>query len=214
MGWRIPYAKMIIFGFGATEMLPANRDWLCQEPDGIIRFEGSAPSAILPGAFNPLHEGHRRLAAVAGSKLNRLVGFEISIRNVDKPELAEEEVQRRLEQFRRIAPVYVTRAPTFEEKAHLFPSTTFIVGSDTAIRIIDPRYYRDDPELRDASLQRIQALDCRFLVAGRMSKEGNFLSLGGIEIPRGFTGMFEGIMENEFRLDLSSTMLRKRQQTD
>lgn len=194
--------------FSRIQMLPTEREWLCQEADGSIRLEGALPTAILPGSFNPLHEGHRQLAAVAARKLNAPVAFELSIRNVDKPELADAEVRRRLDQFLGLAPVYVTRAPTFDQKATLFPGTTFIVGSDTASRIVDARYYQDDVRTRDETLYRIGSHDCRFLVAGRSAKNGEFISLNGIMIPMSLASLFAAIEEHEFRMDVSSTMLR------
>src|ERR1700722_13792592 len=94
----IPIAKR--FGNEAvTAMLPIECDYLCQDPDGTIRFGGAVPLAILPGSFNPLHDGHRRLAAAVLEKHQLSVAYEISIRNVDKPELGAEEIRRRLAQF-------------------------------------------------------------------------------------------------------------------
>lgn len=189
-------------------MLPPDRDWLCQEPCGTLRAEGALPSAVLAGSFNPLHDGHRRLAEVAAKKLGRLVAFEMSIRNVDKPDLDPDEISRRLTQFRDVAPVFITRAPTFEEKAKLFAGAVLVVGSDTAERIAAPRYYGNSIARRDRSLAIIREHACRFLVAGRTSAAGGFLTLGGIEIPAPFNELFEPIEEHEFRVDLSSSELR------
>ena len=55
--------------------------------------------AILPGAFNPLHDGHRRMRADAERRLGMAVGFELCTANVDKPPLDFFEVQSRLRQF-------------------------------------------------------------------------------------------------------------------
>jgi len=37
--------------------------------------------------------------------------------------------------------VELTRAPTFREKARVLPGCTFVIGADTARRLVDPRYY-------------------------------------------------------------------------
>ena len=51
---------------------------------------------ILPGAFNPLHEGHRQMLAIA-EELTGLPGaYELSVANVDKPFLDYREIERRL----------------------------------------------------------------------------------------------------------------------
>ena len=66
--------------------------------------------------------------------------------NADKPPLADEEVRRRLTQFVWRAPVWLTRAPTYTEKAELFPDCVFVIGADTATRIVQPRFYGDSEE--------------------------------------------------------------------
>ncbi len=100
-------------------------------------------TVILPGSFNPLHEGHCGMAAVAARLLGRPVAFELSVANVEKPALTEAEVRRRMAHFAWLAPLWLTHAPTFLEKSRLFPGAVFVVGIDTAVRIVDPRFYGD-----------------------------------------------------------------------
>src|SRR5437667_73710 len=38
---------------------------LCVAPDGWMLADAPAPAVVLPGSFNPLHEGHTALAEVA-----------------------------------------------------------------------------------------------------------------------------------------------------
>ncbi len=92
-----------------------------------VPISGSAanrvrPRAIFPGAFNPLHSAHERMADIAAKIIDSPVHFEISIQNVDKPLLDYTEMETRAKQFaEKRLPLWFTRAPTFVEKAALFP---------------------------------------------------------------------------------------------
>src|SRR5262245_9597040 len=91
--------------------------WVRHEPHGEFRRDGLAPRVLFPGSFNPLHHGHVILADLVAERLGADVSFELSVVNVDKPELPPDEVRRRLKQLRGRRPVYVTRAATFLDKA-------------------------------------------------------------------------------------------------
>ena len=131
---------------------------------------------MLAGSFDPLHDGHEGLAAAAARLLGQPVTFELSMTNVDKPVLSLAEVQRRLGQFAGRYDIVVTRATRFSEKARLFPGCAFVIGWDTAVRLVAPRYYEGDVSRMVRALEEIRGLGCRFMVAGRSS---------GRPVPRG-----------------------------
>lgn len=173
------------------------------------------PKAIFPGAFNPLHEGHRRMAAAAAARLGEPVAYELCIRNVDKPPLNFHDMRARREQFSESENVWLTNASTFVEKARVFGAVTFIVGTDTIWRIADARYYEDGNV--DAVVDELTKIGCRFLVFGRVLDrgEGNrFVTLDDLELPDRLRGLSEGFSEADFRSDISSSALRDRRADD
>lgn len=175
-------------------------------PDGTLAADLPVQGALLSGSFNPLHAGHERLAQAASATLGLPVSFELPVANADKPPLTYAEIERRLEQFRWRYPVVLSREPLFVGKADLYPGCVFVVGYDTAERLVEPRYYGGEAG-RDAALAHIRAQGCRFLVAGRLD-EGVFRTLRDIPVPASARDLFLELPESAFRVDLSSTAIR------
>lgn len=178
-------------------------------PDGRLAAGEKLPGILLlSGSFNPLHEGHRQMAAVAARRMGQPVYFELPLVNADKAPIDPGEARRRLAQFAGVAPVLLSRAPLFSQKAQFYPHSVFILGLDTAARLVQPRFYHDSPAEMRAALQAIRTAGCRFLVAGRLTGD-DFLTVRDIPLPNRFSELFEGIPETEFRVDISSTLLRQ-----
>lgn len=195
-------------GDPVARLLKGAARWVTVHPDGAMAVDADAPAALLPGSFNPLHQGHIRLAAAGAGALGRPVAYELSVSNVDKPALRADEVRRRLAQLRGVGTAVLTRAPTFREKAALFPGCGFVIGWDTAARLVEPRYYGGQEAAMLTALAEMWALGCRFAVAGRVDAGGAFRTLADAAIPDGFRPLFGEIPEGAFRADLSSTGLR------
>lgn len=190
-----------------AQLLSGEAAWVVAHGGGGLELEEAAPTALLPGSFSPVHQGHRGLAHAAGKILDSDVGYELSVTNVDKPALEESEILERLARFTEGEMVVLTRAETFVKKARLFPGRTFVVGWDTAVRLVAPRYYGDDRVAMLAALAEMWAGGTRFLVAGR-EDQGTFKTLMDVQIPQGFEPLFSDLPENQFREDVSSTQLR------
>jgi len=176
---------------------------------GHTQTQVSSPQAVLPGSFNPLHSGHRQLRQTAAKFLGCEVTYELSIRNVDKPRLSTAETQRRLAQIN--APILLTEAPLFTQKADLFPGACFVIGFDTAERLLDEKYYRHSSGDCTAALGHLLERECRFLVAGRLisqNEESVFARFPMLRVRPDFASMFEELPEEVFRADISSTDLR------
>jgi len=181
-------------------------------PDGKLAEALDAPPlGVLCGAFNPLHAGHQALRRVAEKRLGGPVYHELTVTNADKPPLDYLTIARRREQFRD-CPLALTNAPTFAEKSAALPGTTFVVGFDTAERILQPRFYGGEAEGVTRALEAIRRAGCRFLVAGRLTR-AKFQTAEDLHIPAGFADLFAGLSEDEFREDISSTELRAKAHT-
>ncbi|HEX5690869.1 MAG TPA: hypothetical protein VFX76_12740 [Roseiflexaceae bacterium] len=176
------------------------------EADGRRAADAPVDGVLLSGSFNPLHPGHEELVYAAAELLHAPAGFELPIVNADKPPLSYAEIERRLDQFAGRYRVVLSREPLFVGKAKLFPGCAFAIGYDTAVRLVDPRYY-GGPSERDAALAAIRAQGCRFVVAGRL-EDGVFRTLNEIAVPPGFEDLFVELPESMFRSDLSSTAIR------
>jgi hypothetical protein len=182
-------------------------------PDGEMTSDVDVSDAIvLAGSFNPLHDGHRGLLDAASRMSERSGMFELSIANVDKPDLPRKELERRLDQFRGITEVAVTRAALFSDKANLLQGPWFVLGYDTGTRLVDDRYYSSPKGTLGAAarhLSELRSAGVRFLVAGRVSPDGGFRGLTSLDVPADLKDMFTEIPEAEFRADVSSTDLRQ-----
>jgi len=191
-------------------------------------------NVVLSGSFNPVHEGHRGMLDAAtmylrekrkrekkandGENERALLAtpaFELSISNADKGQLETNVVVQRAKQFdsdEQNRLILTRDAPLFSQKAELLPNTTFVVGYDTAVRLVDPKYYGDDADVMVRELRKIKdSRNCSFLVCGRKdaTSGGAFKTLADIHLPAGVSDVFESL-EN-FRNDISSTEIRAKQ---
>ena len=167
--------------------------------------------ALLSGSYHPLHRGHSALGEAAASFLGCEVVYELPLVNADKAPVALSEAQRRAAQFATHAPVVLTRAALFADKAALFPGAVFVVGADTAERLVDKRFYGGSAHNMDAALAALAARGCSLLVAGRRIG-ASYLTLNDIapRIPATHRGLFRELPEALFRYDISSTEVRAR----
>ena len=214
-------------GPAMADLLLGRRPWVALDlPPGPGRGRNAAttsdpdepPRLLLAGSFRPLHEGHVAMAEAASRLTGLPCDFEISLFHPEKPPLDFIAIRSRREGFEgRSGRLYLTNAPTYVEKARLFPGCTFAVGHDTALRIVDPRFYGGEAA-RGAMLEELEGLGARFLVFGRVDASGRFRDLSDEEFEHPVSGFLSRVATpvpgHVFRVDLSSTEVRGRSGED
>ena len=103
------------------------------------------------------------------------------------------------------------------------PRWSFVIGTDTMVRVLNPKYYNND---HDSMLEAQRSMGADFVVGGRLDQtskkntdedghETKFVtgeeSLEGL--PSDVRNMFVLLGESDFRVDISSTELRAQQQS-
>jgi hypothetical protein len=190
------------------------QDLLAGTRAAVSATDGRSPDAepgrlVFPGSFDPLHDGHRGMAALAGAMVGRPVEYELSVTNVDKPPLDHVELAHRARQFPE-GRLWLTRAPTFVEKVAVFPRAAFVLGTDTYSRLWDRRYYGGSAAAAAEAVATIAAGVAGLIVFGRV-RDGVFTDAAVGNVPDALRAVSRFVSEDEFRSDLSSTHLRHEQ---
>ena len=210
-----PEEQLFVESFARTDILSEflAGTYPCVQHTGDLMYEPVTLRGVtlLSGSYNPVHEGHRALLAAAIASTGKPGYYELSVVNADKPALPYTTILQRSEQFVGEHRLVITRAPRFIDKAALFPDSTFVLGYDTAVRLLDPKYYGPDGVV--AALRDIAQHGCRFLVVGRTDATGTFRQLGANDIPESCRSLFHLLDEGQFRRDISSSNIRSGLQT-
>ncbi|MDO4550062.1 MAG: hypothetical protein Q4C96_02280 [Planctomycetia bacterium] len=200
------------------ELFAGNRAFVCLRlPENKEVSPPEENFALFPGSFAPFHEGHAQMRKLAMSVLHQNVALEMAIINADKPSLDYLDIHQRLNFIIKKlhdendhTMIFLTNLPFFNQKVTVFPHTTFVVGSDTLIRITDPRYHDNNKTLHQEFLRYLLQQKCRFLVLGR-TISGKFVSLSDLDLPETLKNICLEIPESQFRNDISSTWLRNQE---
>jgi hypothetical protein len=202
--------QLFVESVAHTDILTAflTGTYACVQYNGDLTYEPVALRGVtlLSGSYNPVHDGHRALLSAALASTGQPGYYELSVVNADKPALPYTTILHRSQQFIGEPRLVLTRAPRFIDKAALFPDSTFVLGYDTAVRLLDPKYYGIGGI--EAALRDIAQHGCRFLVVGRTDATGTFRQLHLEDIPESCRSLFVLFDEERFRRDISSSSIR------
>jgi nicotinamide mononucleotide (NMN) deamidase PncC len=161
---------------------------------------------IFPGSFDPLQFGHDEIAKTVATMTEKEVVFEISAENADKATPALDRIVSRAQQFMGRWPVILrTGAKLFIDKVTSYAGVRgFVIGADTAVRILDPKYYTLRSDGVVSALEAFRVHETRFYVVTRRVG-GCIVAHRNLWIPRGYEHLFVPVPGN---WEISSTMLR------
>ncbi len=216
-------------GSGAIASLPSSSSF--SRKSSLTTNTSSSSSTTSSTTTTTLRNLWNAVDKYSNDQYDPTVFFEMSVTNADKPPLNPMEVERRVNIFTQLPrqnmpkdwAVMLTNAPLFSQKseivAELIPNhglertMSFVLGTDTMVRIINPKYYDNSREKMLTALLEMKEKGVHFIVGGRLEPGTNNFVNGEIEVtslPPEIQVMFTLLSEDEFRMDISSTELRKR----
>jgi len=165
--------------------------------------------ALMPGTFNPPHEGHFGMADSFRRKHGRNVVFEIGSNPPHKEPPTVQDLLKRAKLLRGRDAFFSVDMPLYLQKAQTYPGVPLLVGADTLLRMLDPKWGINPREL----IQQLIHVQTTLFVGGR-TVDGKFTTRNDIvngldpKITKGFD--MRVFQELEGRWDISSTELRNK----
>lgn len=158
-------------------------------------------SAIMPGAYNPPHEGHFGLAEAVFLNTGYRVAHQVTIDPPHKDAMTGQKILERAKMLAGHTTVFSCGDPLYIQKAERY-RTPIVLGADALLRMFDPKWGVDVTTL----LERLTALGTKIFVSGR-KVDGEFLTLNEVLKRTGIAnfGTFKSIPGD---WDISSTEVR------
>jgi len=170
--------------------------------------------AIMPGAYNPPHEGHFGTAQSVMDEYGRTVVFEVTAEPPHKEALTVQQLLQRAKLLQGHDRFFTRKEPMYLDKARRFPGVPLVLGADAMVRMLDPKWGIKSVDLFKGFID----LNTKLLVAGRVVGD-KFMTCEDIQdslLPRngGDRGVWilasNVLLPLEGRWDVSSTELRNK----
>jgi nicotinamide mononucleotide (NMN) deamidase PncC len=119
--------------------------------------------ALMPGAFNPPHEGHFGAAQSALDECYYRTVFEITADPPHKDALSVQAMLQRAKLLQGQDRLFTQQLPLYIDKARKYPKRPIILGADAMIRLLDPKWGPNIMEM----FSEFYDFGTKLLVAGR-----------------------------------------------
>lgn len=165
-------------------------------------LERVAPfGAVLPGTFNPPHEGHFGMASAYSQNVGGPVLFAIEATPPHKEALRTAEMLQRAKMLKGQEVLFTEGAGLYLDKARRFPGMGMILGADALVQMLDPKWGVSTDEL-------VCGLSQTTLYVVDREIGGKLLQLEQVKVPVGIR-----CKPLRGRWDVSSSELRSRSAT-
>jgi nicotinic acid mononucleotide adenylyltransferase/nicotinamide mononucleotide (NMN) deamidase PncC len=164
---------------------------------------------IMPGAYNPPHEGHFGLVSQYESLYSGKVIFNITTNPPHKDELNLQACLKQAKMLQGTDRLFSRNDPLYIDKARKHPNTPIIIGADAFLRLFDSKW---DPNI-EASMEEFKSLGTKFFVGGRVV-DGKFLSLNDVittfNVDKLYQKYLNLFVELPGRWDITSSEIRNK----
>lgn len=167
--------------------------------------------ALMPGAYNPPHEGHLGTAQNVMDEYGRSVIFEVTAIPPHKDPLSVQELLKRAKLLKGHDRFFTRQEPLYLDKARAFPGIPIVLGADAMVRMLDPKWGTPLKPM----FQEFIKLNTKLLIAGRMVGD-KFVTCEDVlrnllvQDPHAWGFAQSVMMPVSGRFDISSTELRNK----
>jgi hypothetical protein len=127
--------------------------------------------AIMPGAYNPPHEGHFGTAKQVGEDYGNQVVFEVTAEPPHKDALSVQDLLKRSKLLQGTNRIFTRKAPFYIDKARAFPGCPLVMGADAMVRMLDPKWGLNLVEV----FEEFEERDVMLYIGGR-TVDGKFMT--------------------------------------